>query len=96
MYYRAVDGELAMEDIESLIRDEELGAARFVESKVAKVRSDVIEGMVNMMKFVELEPGTIPPDLVLVKAGAPVEGRLDWSGLLLVGGSAILVEAYRV
>lgn len=95
MYYRTVPGDLSIDDIEQLVRFEEAGASQLVECKIAKVREDASARMTNMMKFVELKPGQLPPDIILRVASDELDRPADWSSVMLVDGTATLVHVYR-
>jgi hypothetical protein len=93
MYYRSIPGNKTLEQIQNYIANEEDGASKFVENKVALLD----QSMANVMKFVELDVGVIPKSatLVLAPSQPPAEGSRDWEGPMLVQGAMKIVDVYR-
>jgi hypothetical protein len=93
MYYRTVPGNKTLQQIETSIANEEEGAAKFVENKVALID----QSMANVMKFVELDAGVIPKaaTLVLAPSQPPAGSSRDWEGPMLVQGATKIVDVYR-
>ena len=97
MYYRTVAGNKTLDAISSLIADEEAGASKFVEDKVATVKTAANkQALSNLMKFLELDAPVPPvPILTLVGQPAPAGKSLQWSGPMLVAGNLTMVNLYR-
>jgi hypothetical protein len=97
MYYRSIPKNLSLDDIASLIADEEAGASRFVECKVAALKtSDDPVDPVNVVKFIDLAD-YIPSEPKLVSHGAnpPSGTKVEWTGPMLVLGSMKIVDLCR-
>lgn len=94
MYYVELPGTLALDQLEGKIIDEELGASRFVESKIAQVKKGSALQLVNLLKFVELAPGEVPlePKLSSTK---PDDSLVEWRGAMLINGKTAVVYVSR-
>lgn len=97
MYYRSIPSNLSLSDIASLIADEESGASRFVECKIAAMKTspDPVDPE-NIVKFIELDD-SIPALPVLVSHGSAIpKGKSAmWTGPMLVKGTMKIVDLCR-
>jgi hypothetical protein len=92
-YNVEIEGRYKLDEINSAIAGEEVGASEFKSSRVKA--SDA--GVTNIVTFRELPPGTIPKPLTMVKQGDPQPpGTKEiWSGVMVVEGTLTSVVAYR-
>ncbi|UOF15763.1 hypothetical protein IEQ11_03590 [Lysobacter capsici] len=95
MYFRIIPGNLDLAGIRDRISDEELGASRFVESKMAQDKESGATKMVNVVKFVPLAPGQIPPDPTVTLASGQSAPPPEWRGVMVVKGEAVVIELRR-
>ena len=97
MYYRTIPSDLSMDDVSSLIADEEAGAAQFVECKIAALKTSTAPVKPkNVAKFVELND-SIPktPLLILHGDATPAGKKVQWTGPMLVKGKTTIVDLCR-
>ena len=75
--------------------DEEAGGSKFVECKISQIVKGSKRVIVNMLKFVELPAGELPPDLTLEIKRRAEPPKPEWEGAMLVDGTTSLVYLYR-
>jgi hypothetical protein len=51
--------------------------------------------MVNVVKFVPLAPGQIPPDPTVTLASGQSATPPEWRGVMVVKGEAVVIELRR-
>ncbi|MDO8388189.1 MAG: hypothetical protein Q8K29_07760 [Polaromonas sp.] len=90
-YYMTMSGAHTLAKLQQAIRGEEALASQFVKSQLSAVDGSIT----NLVTFQEVN--AIPPALKLLPHGsaAPAGSTLAWSGVMLVGGSNAVVDAYR-
>lgn len=91
LYEKTMSGAHTLAKLQQAIRGEEALASQFVKSQVWAVGGIIT----NLVTFQEVN--AIPPALKLLAHGsaAPAGSELAWSGVMLVGGSNAVVDAYR-
>ncbi len=92
-YTRAIRADANLDKITNMVRGEEAGASRFLRNTIA-----VHQGkMTNLAVFEELDPGTVPADIVFLASDAPTPNGyvLYWEGVMIVSGTNTVVKAYR-
>ena len=97
MYYRSIPSNLSVDDIASLIADEEASASRFVENKIAafKTSAEPVEPE-NIAKFVELDDNLPPTPFLIVHGDSIPSGKkLQWTGPMLINGKMKIVDLCR-
>jgi len=89
-----IEGKHDFEQINLQIAREEAAASEFQESRVEPMNNKPT----NVVTFLELEPGTIPKRLTVVKDGDPQPPgtQRTWSGVMLVKNSTTAVTGYRI
>jgi hypothetical protein len=95
IYFRIIPGDLDLAGIQQRIGDEESGAARFVESTMAQDKEGSVTKMVNVVKFVSLAPGQIPPDPDITLKSDEPENPPEWRGVMVVNAKAVAVDLRR-
>jgi hypothetical protein len=97
MYYRTIPADLDVGAISGLIADEEAGGSKFVENKVAALKTAANGAAVptNIIKFLELDDVPAEPTVLLKNADAPTGKAAQWTGVMLVKGTMKVVVLYR-
>ena len=96
MYYVQTKNDHTLDELQQIIRDEELGASSFVECKGAVVKNKTgQQTQRNIMKFQEMPSGQIPVDPSLSHAPPDDLARLRWQGMMYVDGRLEGVYLYR-
>lgn len=93
-YLIEIEGKHDLSQINLQIDAEEAGASEFVSSSIAFHENHIT----NLVKFKDLQPGTIPKKLTLVKHNqTPPDGTIHlWSGVMIIANHNEAVSAYRV
>jgi hypothetical protein len=89
-----IEGKHDLEQINLQIAREEAAASEFQDSRVEPKDTKPT----NVVTFLELEPGTIPTRLAIVKDGdpPPPNTRRVWSGVMIVNNSMTAVTGHRI
>jgi hypothetical protein len=92
-YLVEIEGKNDLPAMNLQILGEEAGAAEFIRSSIAAYNNQIT----NLAMFRELQPGTLPKALTLIKQGdAQSAGtRQVWAGVMVVAGANMAVIAYR-
>jgi len=92
-YKVEIEGKHSLAEINLQIAGEEAGASEFIESKVSAKNNQ----LTNEVSFKELDAGTVPPELKVVKQNDPPPSgtKKVWDGVMVVSGTNTAVIAYR-
>lgn len=91
MKIRGYSGDITLEEMEDQIRFEEAGSLQLLDCIVA---TDKNNQPINVLKFKELDPGEIPPDIKLVKHGSPKPA--DVQGPVLPDDTLVIEKQFTV
>jgi hypothetical protein len=92
-YSVEIQGKYDLDEINLQIAGEEAGASEFISSHVSVKDNQVT----NVVTFKELDVGTVPHPLKLVKQNEPQPAGTKklWNGVMVVSGTNTSVVAYR-
>jgi hypothetical protein len=92
-YKVEIEGQCNLDEINLQIAGEEAGASEFISSRVSVKHNQVT----NVVTFKELDAGTVPHSLKIVKQNdpAPAGTKRLWGGVMVVSGRNTAVVAYR-
>jgi hypothetical protein len=92
-YKVEIEGKFNLAEINLQIAGEEAGASEFIGSKVTTKNNQ----LTNEVSFKELDAGTVPHELKVVKQSDPQPAgtKKVWDGVMVVQGQNTAVVAYR-
>lgn len=92
-YAVEIEGKYDLDQIELQIRSEEAGASEFISSSISLHEGSIT----NICQFKELEAGTVPKELTLVRHSEdqPAGTVRIWSGVMIVSDTNEAISAYR-
>lgn len=93
-YNVEIEGKFNLDEINLQIAGEEAGASEFVKSQVSVNNNRVT----NVVTFKELDAGTVPHPLKVVKQNEPQPPgtKRVWNGVMVISGTNTAVVAYRI
>lgn len=81
-----------LEDYTNRVQNEEAGASKFIDSRVASIDSH----MCNVVTFEEQAVGQVPDPPTFVKLGQlPAGKQAEWTGVVLIDGRNTAVQMFR-
>lgn len=81
-----------LEDYANRVQNEEAGASKFIDNRVASIDSHLC----NLATFEEQAVGQVPDLPTFVKLGAlPAGKQAEWTGVVLIDGRNTAVQMFR-
>jgi len=90
-YIVNIPGSSSLPQINSMIRAEEAGAAKFLSSQIGSYNNKIT----NLVTFTEQDDVPAKPTLVRQGTSGPTGNTLEWAGVMIISGTTTSVQLYR-